>query len=57
MSGGDERRLKFSVIIPAWNDAENLAALLPELRKSANRTDSSRGEIDNPPEIIVVGAG
>jgi hypothetical protein len=57
VSGGDERRLKFSVIIPAWNDAENLAALLPELRKSANRTDSSRGEIDNPPEIIVVGAG
>jgi rSAM/selenodomain-associated transferase 2 len=39
-SGG---RLKFSVIIPCWNDAENLAGLLPALRK-----------IDNPPEIIVV---
>ena len=38
-SGG---RLKFSVIIPCWNDAENLAELLPALRK-----------IDNPPEIIV----
>jgi rSAM/selenodomain-associated transferase 2 len=41
-SGG---RLKFSVIIPCWNDAENLAELLPALRK-----------IDNSPEIIVVDA-
>jgi rSAM/selenodomain-associated transferase 2 len=41
-SGG---RLKFSVIIPCWNDVENLAELLPALRK-----------IDNPPEIIVVDA-
>jgi rSAM/selenodomain-associated transferase 2 len=38
-------RLKFSVIIPCWNDAKNLAVLLPALRK-----------IDNPPEIIVVDA-
>jgi len=41
-SGG---RLKFSVIIPCWNDVENLAELLPALRK-----------IDNPPEVIVVDA-
>ena len=38
-------RLKFSVIIPCWNDVENLAELLPALRK-----------IDNCPEIIVVDA-
>ena len=46
MNGPDGGRLKFSVIIPCWNEAENLAVLLPELR-----------QIDNPPEIIVVNAG
>jgi rSAM/selenodomain-associated transferase 2 len=54
VNGGDGQRLKFSVVIPAWNDAENLARLLPELRKSALRTDSSGGETDN--ETIVVDA-
>jgi rSAM/selenodomain-associated transferase 2 len=45
VNGRSERRLKFSLIIPSWNDADNLAALLPSLRK-----------IDNPPEIVVVDA-
>ena len=45
MNGRSGGRLRFSVIIPCWNDADNLAELLPALRK-----------IDNPPEIIVVDA-
>ena len=46
MNGDGEKPLKFSVVIPAWRDAENLAALLPELRR-----------IDHCHEIIVVDAG
>ena len=45
MSGPAEPRLKLSVVIPSWYDAENLAALLPALRK-----------IDMSPELIVVDA-
>ena len=45
MNGRSGGRLSFSVIIPCWDDAENLAELLPALRK-----------IDKPPEIIVVDA-
>jgi hypothetical protein len=30
VSDRSERRLRFTVIIPAWHDAENLAALLLE---------------------------
>jgi rSAM/selenodomain-associated transferase 2 len=46
VNGNVERRLRFSVIIPAWNDAENLDALLPELAK-----------IDADIETTVVNAG
>ncbi|HEV2994404.1 MAG TPA: TIGR04283 family arsenosugar biosynthesis glycosyltransferase [Chthoniobacterales bacterium] len=46
MNGSVDRRLRFSVIIPAWNDAENLDALLPELAK-----------IDADIETTVVNAG
>ena len=45
MSGPGEPPLTLSVVIPSWNDAENLATLLPALRK-----------IDIAPELIVVDA-
>ena len=31
MSGRPKNRLRISVVVPAWNDQENLAALLPML--------------------------
>lgn len=45
MSGPVEPRLKLSVVIPSWHDAENLGTLLPALRR-----------IDMSPELIVVDA-
>jgi glycosyltransferase involved in cell wall biosynthesis len=31
VSGRPKNRLRISVVVPAWNDQENLAALLPML--------------------------
>ena len=45
MHGWSGGGLKFSVVIPSWNDAKNLAALLPALRR-----------IDGQAELIVVDA-
>jgi uncharacterized protein len=45
VSGPGDPRLKFSVVIPSWHDAENLRTLLPALRK-----------IDMSPELIIVDA-
>ena len=45
MNGRKDGRLKVSVVIPSWNDAQNLAELLPALRR-----------IDHGVELIVVDA-